>query len=281
MKYTLYLAYFSITLIAAFPSQKVASAPILKSTKKIRVCVGDEYWYPYSIVEKGKATGVHVDLATMAIKAAGFDVDFVPMNWTKCVEIASQSGAMDIPLSAEWRPARGEWLHYPDGAIADGPKCKSKASLGCVGNILVVSAGSDFQYAGDKSKVPQPIRIVEGLGEIRDFKAAGVNIETGPDEQTNLQRLIAAGKGSVLMLAHSASAFTAKPEFKNKFQVVSGYNDASDAFMPVSKKGQLTRDEAKRIWDEMAKLRKYPVVLDNALKRYPPKQTPASGAASR
>jgi hypothetical protein len=253
------------------PSAKAVPTP----KKKVRICIGDEYWYPYSEVYKGQVTGIHPDLAAMAIKETGFDVEFKPMSWAKCVDDDGRTGKMDIPLSAEWRQDREAWYHYPDDAAANGPKCKSKFSLTCVGSTLVVSANSNFKYTGDLGKVPQPVRIVTDLTEIKDFNDAGAKVETGPNDEANLAKLAETGQGSVVILTHSAAEFLRNPKFKNKFRVIEGYNYASDSFLPVSKKGQLTREDAQKIWTELAKLKKYPVLLDNAFKKYPPKKTEA------
>lgn len=273
MKINLLLLVTACLIQLSLNNHPVIAAPPAK--KKVRICVGEEYWYPYSEVDKGQVTGIHPDLAAMAVKEAGFDVIFKTMAWGKCVDEDARAGKMDIPLSAEWRADREAWYFFPEDAASRGPKCKSNFSLTCVGSTLVVSGNSNFKYSGDLGKVPQPVRMVKDLTEIRDFTAAGAAVETGPNDESNLEKLASSGKGSAVILTHSAAEFLRNPKFKNKFRVIEGFKNASDSFMPVSKKGQLTREESQKIWAELAKLKKYPVLLDNAFKKYPPKQSEA------
>lgn len=234
----------------------------------VRVCVGNEDWFPFSYMEGNKPVGVHVDLATMAIKAAGFDVKFTAMPWQKCVNDASRKGRFDAPLSASWRNERQSYLMFPAKAEAEGPKCKSKESLMCNGHIVVVPSGSEFHFTGDLTKIPAPIRIVTGYNEVKEYRDRGVRVETGPDDETNLNKMLKANNGSALMLVQSAHQFNSRPEFKNKFRIIENYEDFADSFLPFTKKGKVSKTDAEKIWAEVAKLRKYPVVLDNAIKRH-------------
>jgi hypothetical protein len=236
--------------------------------KKVRVCVGDEYWYPFSYVEDGVLKGVHLDLATMALNAAGFEPEFTAMPWARCADHESKNGTMDVPLSAGWREDRTAYLIYPPGAETDGPKCRSKYALMCNGHVVVVPAVSKFKFDGDLAKVPQPIRIVHGYTQVKEYQARGVQVDTGPNDESNLRKMLRDGTGSVLILIQSAQQFSATPELKNKFRIIENYADSGDSFMPFSKKGSVTESDANRVWEEIAKLRKYPVVIDNALRRH-------------
>lgn len=253
-----------------------ASAGLAEPTRsRVRVCVGDEYWFPFSYIENGTMKGVHLDLAKMVLNAAGFDAEFVAMPWSRCTDHEVKNGTMDVPLSAGWRKDRTDWLYYPAGAETDGPKCKSQYSLMCNGHVVVVPAQSKFKFDGDLGKVPQPIRIVRGYTQIKEYQARGVKVDAGPNDESNLRKMLRDDTGSVLILIQSAHQFASVPELKNKFRIIDNYTDFGDSFMPFSKKGKVSEADAKRVWEEIAKLRKYPVVIDNALRRHQGNASPS------
>lgn len=235
---------------------------------KVRICVGDEYWFPFSYLQDGVIKGVHLDMAKMALNAAGYDAEFVAMPWARCTEHETRNGAIDVPLSAGWRKDRSDWLYYPPGAETDGPNCKSPFSLMCNGYVVVVPAKSKFKFTGDLGKVPQPIRIVQGYTQIKEYQSRGVQVDTGPSDESNLRKMLRDQTGSVLILIQSAQQFASAPELNNKFRIIENYDDSGDSFMPFSKKGKISEADAKRVWEEIAKLRKYPVVIDNALRQH-------------
>jgi len=273
-------AVIVIAGLATSSMTSLASAVMAKEPrKKVRVCVGEEYWYPFSYIENGVVKGVHLDLATMAMNAAGFEPEFTAMPWARCADHEAKNGTMDVPLSAGWRQERTAFLMYPPGAETDGAKCRSKYALMCNGHVVVVPADSKFKFDGDLSKVPQPIRIVRGYGQVKEYTSRGVQVDTGPNDESNLRKMLRDGTGSVLILIQSARQFNALPELKNKFRIIENYSDSGDSFMPFSRKGSVSESDANRIWEEIAKLRKYPVVIDNALRRH--QRAKASGGPNR
>ena len=249
----------------AIPTSKGLAGP---SRPTVRVCVGDEFWFPFSYMENGIMKGVHLDLAKMVLNASGFDAEFVAMPWSRCTDHESKNGTMEVPLSAGWRKDRSEWLYYPVGAEVEGPKCKSEYSLMCNGHVVVVPAHSKFKFDGDLAKVPQPIRIIRGYTQIKEYQERGVKVDVGPNDESNLRKMLRDDTGSVLILIQSAHQFASVPELKNKFRIIDNYTDFGDSFMPFSKKGKVSEADAKRVWEEISKLRKYPVVIDNALRRH-------------
>ena len=249
------------------------------SRPKVRVCVGDEYWFPFSYIQDGVMQGVHLDMAKMALNAAGFDAEFVTMPWARCANHETKNGTMDVPLSAGCRKERLEWLYYPADAEVDGPDCKSKYALMCNGHVVVVPAKSKYKFDGDLSKVPQPIRIVHGYVQVKESQDRKVQVDTGSNDESNLRKMLRDETGSVLMLIESGQQFTAMQEFKNKFRIIENYSDSGDSFMPFSKKGKFSEADAKRVWEEIAKLRKYPVLIDNSLRSHQKKSNKSKAHA--
>ncbi|WP_161631575.1 substrate-binding periplasmic protein [Rhodoferax saidenbachensis] len=66
-------------LLCLVVSQALAAEPI-------RIGAEDD-WRPYSYVEDGKPAGFAVDLARAAWKAAGVDVELVPLPYARCMKL--------------------------------------------------------------------------------------------------------------------------------------------------------------------------------------------------
>jgi hypothetical protein len=82
------------------------------------------------------------------------------------------------------------------------------------------------------------------------------------------------GTGSVLIWKLNLSRFESDQNLRSKFKVISGYEDLTDGFLPLSKAGNFSQQEAKLIWSELQRLRATPNYLSDMLAKYPPDGAP-------
>jgi len=184
-----------------------------------------------------------------------------------------RNGQVDSALSAAWTMERAEYAHFPANAETDGSTCKAQQALICNGPVLLVPVADAYEHKGDFKAIPQPVRIPHGYVQVDEYKQRGVKVDTAPDDEKNLQKMLRDGTGSVLMWYSAAQIYAEDARYKGKIKLVDGFSDLSDGFLPISKKSSLTAEERAKIWDEVAR-RKPNAVFRPAAS--PPASPPAS-----
>lgn len=254
---------------AAPPAAALTDVPAKGGKKTVRVCIDDAEKYPYSFAKDGEVKGIHVDVAREAIEAAGFAVAFKFLPWKRCIEHEARLGSTDSALSAAWSQARESYLWYPAGANIDGPRCRSPFALICNGPVLLVPAGSSYAYDGKLASAPEPVRVTFGYVQSQVLKSLKKHVDEGPGDEFNVGKMVRDGTGSVLIWRLNLPRIERDPKLRGGFRVVEDSQDLSDGFLPFSRQGALTRQEAEKIWTELKRLRQDPGYMERIADRYP------------
>ncbi len=261
-------------VISTTKSEPAERLALIDEKEVITVCVADAEGYPFSYKDGDQSKGIHIDIAREAITNAGFQVSFKFLPWKRCIEHEMRHGTSNAALSAAWNQTREEYLWYPDDARELGPLCKSPSALICNGPVLLVPAAESFVYDGDPKKIPEPIRVTSGYNQAKMFADLGKRVDEGLGDEFNFGKMVRDGTGSVLIWKLNLSRFESDPNLRKKFKVVSGYEDLTDGFLPFSKAGRFSQQDAKLVWSELKRLRANPNYLNEILAKYPPNGAP-------
>ncbi|MDM8548831.1 transporter substrate-binding domain-containing protein [Desulfobacterales bacterium HSG2] len=71
---------------------------------------------PYTIVEKGKITGMNVEIVLEACKRLGIEAELMPLSWARALKIIKKGGA-DAIFSGYRTKERTQFLYYPSEPI--------------------------------------------------------------------------------------------------------------------------------------------------------------------
>ena len=179
----------------------------------VKICLDKNMWYPFTFVEKGKATGLHIDIVTKAISDLGFTVEYKPLPWKRCVAGAND-GDYDAIAVASYKDKRAKALNFPnDAATAE----KSNWRVMQVEYTVVSTSTQAYEYEGDVSTLPTPVRVPRGWSIGDDLKKKGVKVDDGATgDEKNLKKLLRMDKGSVVALPQVAELYGKKPAFTGK-----------------------------------------------------------------
>ncbi|NNG02363.1 MAG: transporter substrate-binding domain-containing protein [Desulfobacteraceae bacterium] len=219
----------------------------------LRVGTDQNFWYPFTYTDQGKASGIHIDIAAQALKNLGFRAEFIPLPWKRCLEQMRQ-GKLDAVVSASYKPDRAPYLFYPaDAASTD----ESKWRITQVAYVVITGIDDPYEYTGDVQSLPLPVRAPLGYSIVDDLKAQGVTVLTAPDTQLCMSQLIRSGRGTVITPPQNADRFNTDGNFTGKIKIHSQPISSKSYFMVFAKKNQkLDENTITSIWTEIARLRR-------------------------
>jgi ABC-type amino acid transport substrate-binding protein len=116
---------FFILLISTLSLFLQGTTALGKVPTKFRVILEDSNNYPFEYAEKNKRSGFHIDLITEVAKALRWDVEWIPVPWTRArVTLASDEGdAISFFVPAGGKAEKDLFLdgdnimHYAAGAL--------------------------------------------------------------------------------------------------------------------------------------------------------------------
>ena len=116
------------------------------SGETVRFCHAD--WPPYTSVDDGKVSGITVDIYRAALKRAGYQVEFIPIRWKRCLlsvragqyhgvaDSARRDGFIQGPTFTAIF-AQNIWVHLDNPAKAyTGPALLQNKRLGLVSGYV-------------------------------------------------------------------------------------------------------------------------------------------------
>lgn len=249
--------------VVAISSSSVALA------KPVKICTDNNYWYPFTYEEGGKAKGIHIDIMAEVFKRLGHAPEFTPMPWERCLKENGAKGLSDAVVSASYKAERAEFLSYPKDAAAESQPCDSKFKVQCVSYVVVSTAAEKFEFDGDLKKLPAPVRAVQGYSIIKDLEKDGQKVDAAKGDVANLNKLVRDGKGVVVLTAEQASHFAADKEFAGKIRIHKTPVTRKSYFSVFSKKGSFLEAESQAVWDELAKVTADAKLMNEISARYP------------
>lgn len=222
------------------------------SAQTVKICSDINFWYPFTMVEDGKAVGIHIDIIRQALSNLKIDVEFKPLPWKRCLSEAEE-GEVDAVATASFKDERAVFMKYPDDAKT---AAKSPLRVSQVEYVVVTAAGNAYEYANDMKTIPQPIRAPRGYSIVGDLEGKGINVDSqASGDEFNVKKLLRDNKGSIVTIPEVITQLEKRPEYKGKFKVSKVPVTSKSYYLPFSKKSQIKKEQIDAIWAEIAKIR--------------------------
>ncbi|OUR99206.1 hypothetical protein A9Q81_11570 [Gammaproteobacteria bacterium 42_54_T18] len=241
----------------------VASASL--AAEPLKICTDVNFWYPFTFVKDGKPVGLHLDIISRAADSVGVPIEYTPLPWKRCLKEV-EGGSYDGIAVASYKDARAEFMHYPDDSVNEK---RSVLRVMQVEYVVVTPAFSRYEYTGDVTTLPTPVRIPRGYSIADDLKKKGVNVDSGAaGDENNIRKMLRAGKGSLVTLPQIVEVLGVRPEFKDKLKVSAKPLKSKSYYLTFSKKGKATVEIRKSLWREIAVVRENAVFMEAASSKY-------------
>ncbi len=231
----------------------LSSSLITAETKTtVNICIDEAFWYPFTMVKEGRPSGIHVDLATTAIRDTGLNAQFYAMPWKRCLR-ENQHGRMDAVVSASYKEERAAYLHFPEGAEE---ATKSPLRIMQIEYVVVTLNQTGYEFTGDITSLPQPVRVPAGYSLADDFRKKGLRVDDSAQTDTaNIQKLVRDGDGSVVLIPELASLLDARVANQGKLNISATPIRSKSYYIAFSKQSALTQADRDAIWRRIAELR--------------------------
>ncbi len=238
---------------------------VVSAKETITVCSDNNFWYPFTMVEDGKAVGVHVEIISRALSNLGYDVEFKPLPWRRCL-LQGKSGVVDAVATASYKPDRAEYLQYPDDAAT------AKTSVHRVTQVeyvVVTNAHDAYEYQGDIKTIPMPVRAPRGYSIVSDLKAQGLKVDSrSAGDEANLQKLLREQNGSIVTIPEVIRQLEQRSDYKGKVNISTRPVKSKSYFLPFSKKSKLSQVQVAAIWAEVSKIREDHALVAEIVSKY-------------
>ncbi len=222
------------------------------AAQTVKVCADVNFWYPFTMVEEGKAVGIHIDVVKLALSRLGYQAEFKALPWKRCLHNAER-GKVDAIATASYKPDRAVYMYYPE----DAPhKLKSDYRVTQVEYVVVTIAGDPYEFNGDVTSLPQPVRAPRGYSIVSDLQAKGVKVDSeAAGDEFNIKKLLRDGKGCVVTIPEVVRQLESRPAYRGKFKISEVPVKSKSYYFPFSKRTQFTQDQIRAIWEEIKKIR--------------------------
>jgi polar amino acid transport system substrate-binding protein len=235
------------------------------AAKKISICSDDNFWYPFSYMEKNQAKGWHIDIITTALKNLGYQAKVIPIPWKRCLEYGGKYGQFDAIANASYKKSRAEFLVYPPEFPR---KKKSDWRIMQVEYVVVSSKSDNYHYHGDPHSLPFPIRATTGYSIVDDLKQMGIRVDVARNAEQNIKRLVRDKKGVVITVPQSAKFIAKKHQLMDKILIHDVPIKSKSYFFAFSKKSKITEEEKYKIWREIIKIREDKTLMNQFNSKY-------------
>ena len=221
-------------------------------------CADQNFWYPFTFVEDDEVTGIHVDIIRHALTRLDYELEVQPLPWLRCLR-ESELGNVDGIITASWSEDREDFLRFPEDASVSE---SSSLAVSHVRYVVVVLADSDYEYQGELQTLPQPVRVPRGYSIARDIRQQGLDVDDeAPADDNNLMKLLRDRKGSVIATPDVLDTLLSRHEFNGRFRVSEMPVTSKDYFLPFSRNGRISREQAREIWQEISRIRNNPEIM--------------------
>lgn len=244
----------------------------VKAGKPINICTDTNFWYPFTYVkdETKQVTGLHIDIINKALTNAGYEPHYKALPWKQCLSEA-KAGHFDAVATVSYKTDRTSYLDYPADASQNG---KSKERVTQVEYVVITPVKdakgnpSTYTYQGDIKTIPSPVRIPTGYSIVENLEQAGLKVEENPHSIDNFKKLVKEKTGSVVDLQDLTQHLASQPEFSGQLKIVSDPIFSKSYFLAFAKKGNLTTEDQKKIWEAIAKVRENSEQMGQFLEKY-------------
>lgn len=222
------------------------------NAETITVCSDNNFWYPFTLTENGKAAGLHIDIINTALTNLGHTVKFRPLPWKRCLDEA-KNGQVDGVATASYKDKRAEFLRYPDDAATSKV---GEFRVSQVEYVIVTASSSPYEFDGNVASLPQPVRAPRGYSVVDDLQKEGVKVDSeARGDENNVKKLLRAGKGVVVTIPEVIKALEKKPSYQGKLKISAIPLKSKSYYLPFSHKSKLSEEKIAAIWNEIVKIR--------------------------
>lgn len=198
------------------------------------------------------APGVSVELLREAAQAAGIDIQFERMPWTRCLK-SLQRGEVDAIFNASFKEERLEAGVYP----MVGGKPDPSRRITTLAYMLYRLKGGPVTWDGKTigGLGDSPVGAQAGYSVVEDLTHMGVKPEEAADTLTNFKKLASNRIRAVAQLEASGDAALAGGAFPS-IEKVKQPLITKDYFLMFSHQYYgANKDAAERLWGKLAEIR--------------------------
>jgi hypothetical protein len=229
----------------------VISLPSMTSAEALKLCSDGRDWYPFTYREGVHPKGMHVDIVQQALESLGYEYVIVPYPRTRCIS-SVQSGDMDGMISVAYDPTLARFFTYPPEAK---DAWESEWRIMQVDYVVVTYIEDDYEFEGDVETLPSPIRITSGETMTEEFQKVWPKIEKAATDEENFYNLIRDRMGVVITTSVMAENMNQNPQYQGLFKIQATPLISLSYHLAFSLQAQISFDEKKQIWQEIAKWR--------------------------
>ena len=220
--------------------------------KTLKMCADGRDWYPFTYKDKRTSKGMHIDLVSKALGDLGYTLQISPLPRNRCMKINAKNGTIDAVVSVSYEAELAENLEFPPDSEKSG---ESPWRIMQVDHMLVTHINGDYEYNGDKSTFPQPVRIPRGETLTGELVKLGLKVEEAKGDKNNFAKLIRDKKGSVVSTSIIAEGMNKNKKMEGQFLIQSTPITSKSYHLAFSKAAKISAEEKKKIWEAIAKWR--------------------------
>ena len=218
--------------------------------ERLTACI-DRTWYPYTFLASYKGSGIYVDMFEEAGERLGLKTRVKPVTWSRCVEFLKQ-GDVDVVLGISYSEPRTEFLYFP----MENNEANNDYRLNTLEDVIVTMANSNYEYQGDPSTIPQPVRAPAGYIVTKALSEDGLVVDnTSGGDQVNLIKLIQDQSGSAVMLRQLAQAMISREFYDGQLHISEQPYTSRHYFMAFSIHTKFSEAERWEIWQQLKMIR--------------------------
>jgi hypothetical protein len=219
----------------------------LSFSSDIKLSADSRYWYPFIYTENDEIKGMHIDLIKKALKDCGFNTTINAYPRKRAV-MSAESGLVDGIISIGFNSDFN--VIYPKDA---DPENESGWSIMQIDHV-VVTPPMEYDYTGEISTIPLPVRIPRGESLADIFVKKGIQVDLAATDDQNFKKMFRDRSGSVITTTILAEEVYRK-EGKGKMKIHSQPIASKPYFLAFSKKTAIGKNDMEKIWERIRELK--------------------------
>lgn len=230
----------------------------------LTLCADERNWYPFTYQEAKQAKGMHIDIVTKALESLRYEFTITPLPRKRCL-INVQNGETDGMISVAYDPELAETLDYPADAATTQ---ESQARMMQVDHVIVTARDDSYDFAGDLTTLPLPVRIPAGEVITERLRHAGLRVEEVKTDEQNFQKLLRDQQGVIITTSVIAETMNQRPEYAGKFTIHATPLISQSYHLVFSKKAPLSPEQKQAVWDAITTWREDYVFMLQVFAQY-------------
>ncbi|WGL58544.1 transporter substrate-binding domain-containing protein [Pigmentibacter sp. JX0631] len=226
----------------------------INAKEKVKICADDNIQIPFIMILKDrKPIGVHVDILNEVFTNTNLTYSLELIPWIRCLDRA-KAGEYDIVLNASYDEKRAEYLNYPsDSGPNEEAYCSSIYKLGCYGYYVLTLKNTNYDYTGEVSKLPFPIRVARGNSAEKELLATkNLQLESGKSDSLNIKKMIRDNTGCAVV--YSAYTNFIDIDLKDKIKIHKIPYKLKSYYLAFSKNSKIDPKNITFIWKKLNKV---------------------------